>query len=524
MGASDSPPRVIHHGAFAGVTGSCHELFLGPHASLLIDCGLFQGAETSGQGADSNDPAIDFPLDNVHGLVITHTHIDHVGRVPYLLMAGFNGPIYCTSATAHLLPLVIEDALKIGLTRDRKLISAVLKRLHSLLVPMEYDEWRWVAAGSGSSAGSEAGSGSGSGSAADSGSSAGSAALNGVRLRLRQAGHILGSAYAEFEWNTITDAVSSEPSETHSVSPMPSVELFNLPEAYRVVFSGDLGCRNTPLLPDPQPLERADLLFLESTYGDRLHESRDDRTDRLRAIIERCVRDRGAVLIPAFSIGRTQELLYEIEDIIASNHGFWPKITVILDSPMAAKFTALYRKLSKLWDQEALQRRADGRNPLDFSRLHTVDSHADHEHIVNHLRSSGDPCIVIAASGMCAGGRMVNYLKALLPDPRTDVIFVGYQAAGTPGRDIQQYGPDGGYVDLDHQRINIRAGIHTIGGYSAHADQRELVAFVESANPPVTEVRLIHGDHHARHTLTQTLRGGSPYNVKTFSPEGAAPP
>ncbi len=494
--SDDAPPQVIHHGAFDGVTGSCHELFLGPHASILIDCGLFQGAETSGQGADTNDPAIDFSIANVQALVITHTHIDHVGRVPYLLMAGFNGPIYCTSATAHLLPLVIEDALKIGLTRDRKLISAVLKRLRSLLVPMEYDEWRWVA-GSGSSAGS----------------------ASGVRLRLRQAGHILGSAYAEFEW-----ASQPQQNTTPATTDAPSIDLYHLTDGYRVVFSGDLGCRNTPLLPDPQPLERADLLFLESTYGDRQHESRDDRANRLRAIIERCVRDRGAVLIPAFSIGRTQELLYEIEDIIASNQGIWPKITVILDSPMAAKFTALYRKLSQLWDQEALQRRADGRNPLDFSRLHTVDSHADHEHIVNHLRSSGDPCIVIAASGMCAGGRMVNYLKALLPDPRTDVIFVGYQAVGTPGRDIQKYGPEGGYVDLDHQRITIRAGIHTIGGYSAHADQPELVAFVESAKPPVTEVRLIHGDHHARHTLTQTLRGGSPYNVKTFSPEGAAPP
>lgn len=430
-----TPPRVKHHGAFAGVTGSCHELFLGDPCSVLIDCGLFQGAETSSGGAGPSSPEIDFPLDTVQALVITHTHIDHVGRVPYLLMAGFTGPIYCTTATAHLLPLVIEDALKIGLTRDPALIAAVLNRLRRMLVPLDYDDWCWLAVGSAALADSS----------------------RAVRLRFRQAGHILGSAYVEFEWVKSGDASTLETPVTVGPEPFTCAELFDLPDGYRVVFSGDLGCRNTPLLPDPQPLERADLLFLESTYGNRLHESRVDRSSRLRSVIERCVSDGGAVLIPAFSIGRTQELLYEIEDIIASNDGIWPKITVILDSPMAAEFTALYQQLTYLWDQEALELQAKGRNPLDFSRLHTVESHADHEHIVNFLKSSGEPCIVIAASGMCAGGRIVNYLKALLPDPRTDVIFVGYQAAGTPGRTIQTYGPDGGYVDLDGERIPIRA-------------------------------------------------------------------
>lgn len=486
-------PQVKHHGAFAGVTGSCHELFLGPADSVLIDCGLFQGAETSGTGATSASSEIDFSLASVRGLVITHTHIDHVGRIPYLLMAGFNGPIFCTSATAHLLPLVIEDALKIGLTRDRDLIAGVLSRLRRMLIPFDYDEWQPLACDNSGHA---------------------------VRVRFRQAGHILGSAYVEFEWGDAGGALRAPGGVRGDRGdrgvggvggvgphqPLKVASLYPLAEGYRVVFSGDLGCRNTPLLPDPQPLERADLLFLESTYGDRLHESRQDRSVRLETVIERCVSDGGAVLIPAFSIGRTQELLYEIEDLIASNAGFWPTITVILDSPMAAEFTALYQQLAHLWDQEALQRRAAGRNPLDFSRLHTVASHADHEHIVNFLRTSGEPCIVIAASGMCAGGRMVNYLKALLPDPRTDVLFVGYQASGTPGRAIQEYGPDGGYVELDDERITIRAGIHTLGGYSAHADQAELIDFVLAASPPVGEVRLIHGDSGARRALASKLQ------------------
>ncbi|MFC7159454.1 MBL fold metallo-hydrolase [Pseudidiomarina halophila] len=352
-----TPPKVKHHGAFAGVTGSCHELFLGESCSVLIDCGLFQGAETSGGGAGPSSPEIEFPLDAVQALVITHTHIDHVGRVPYLLMAGFTGPIYCTTATAHLLPLVIDDALKIGLTRDPALIAAVLNRLRRMLVPVDYDDWCWLAAGAVGSADAAGAAGS-----ADAAGAAGSAdAASAVRLRFRQAGHILGSAYVEFEW---VKNFSASSLSTATPDPLTCEALFDLPEGYRVVFSGDLGCRNTPLLPDPQPLERADLLFLESTYGNRLHESRVDRSSRLRAVIERCVSDGGAVLIPAFSIGRTQELLYEIEGIIASNEGIWPKITVILDSPMAAEFTALYQQLTNLWDQEALALQAKGRNPL----------------------------------------------------------------------------------------------------------------------------------------------------------------
>ncbi len=440
-----SARSVIHHGAHQGVTGSCHELFLSKQDSVLIDCGLFQGAETASGSAAK--PEIDFSLAAVRALVVTHTHVDHVGRIPYLLMAGFRGPIYCTSATALLLPVVIEDAVRLGLTRDAKLIASLLALLRSLLVPLDYDHWFALPV------------------------------ADGVQLRFRQAGHILGSAYAEFEWQD---------------------------DGYRIVFSGDLGCRNTPLLPDPQPLERADILYLESTYGDRLHESRADRANRLRTVIERCVADRGTVLIPAFSIGRTQELLYEIENIIATHGDMWPTMTVILDSPMAASFTALYQELSELWDAEALARSASGRNPLDFARLHTVDSHTEHERIVNFLRSSGEPCIVIAASGMCAGGRMQNYLEALLPDPRTDVIFVGYQAAGTPGRQIQQYGPRGGYVEFEQQRIPIRAGIHTLGGYSAHADQGELLDFVLSAKQ-LGRVRLIHGEPEAQAALTALL-------------------
>src|SRR5690606_137228 len=235
---------------------------------------------------------------------------------------------------------------------------------------------------------------------------------------------------------------------------------------------------------------RADTLVIESTYGDRLHEDRRSRRQRLEAVIEQALEDEGSVLIPAFSIGRTQELLYELEDIIhrktagrscASSEELqglagaptdWPQLPIILDSPLASRFTAAYRQLQPFWNQEALRRVQAGRRPLEFQQLITVDSHHDHLRMVQHLARAARPAIVIAGNGMCSSGRIVNYLKAMLGDSRHNVLFVGYQAKGTPGNTIQRYGPQGGYIDLEGERHTIRAGVSSLGGYSAHADQR----------------------------------------------------
>ncbi len=456
--------EIRHHGAVSGVTGSCHELLIGEADSVLVDCGLFQGAEVSGK-ADARHLEIDFPIDRVRALLVTHCHIDHVGRLPYLVAAGFKGPVYCSEATALLLPLVLEDALKIGVTRDRRLVAGFLKLLESRMVPLPYGEWREIPLpGEGAS----------------------------LAVRLQRAGHILGSAYIECEVN--------EPGG-----------------GTRVVFSGDLGASHTPLLPEPAPPAEADLLVLESTYGDRRHEGREDRVRRLRKIIERCFANRGVVLIPAFSIGRTQELLYELEEVIHA-HGEdpaaegldWKELEVVVDSPLAARFTAAYVRLKPLWDAEARARLEQGRHPLDFEQVTTVDGHEAHLRAVDYLRRSARPTVVIAASGMCAGGRIVNYLKALLGDERTDVLFVGYQAAGTPGRAIQVYGPRKGYVELDGERVEIRAGVHTLGGYSAHADRDDLLAFVRGMATPPTEIRLVHGDEPAKEALRQALAGVCP--------------
>ncbi len=452
--------EILHHGAVGGVTGSCHELRVDDDNAILIDCGLFQGAETSGKGANADSLAIEFPLDAVKALIVTHVHIDHVGRIPYLLAAGFSGPIYCSQPSARLLPVVLEDALKIGVTRNKALIRRVMAHLKRMIRPLPYGRWQDIPVDGGTP----------------------------LAVQFRRAGHILGSAWVECRVGEAADA-------------------------QHVIFSGDLGNTDTPLLMPPDQPEGCDLLVMESTYGDRNHAGRGERVQALEEVLREALRDRGTVLIPAFSIGRTQELLYELEDILHRNGGAeaadglaWNDVEIILDSPMAAKFTELYRELRPFWDEESKTRIAEGRHPLNFEQLTTIDSHQDHMGIVNYLARSGRPTIVLAASGMCAGGRIVNYLKAMVGDPKNDILFVGYQARGTAGRTIQQYGPRGGYVEWDGERFDIRARIHTISGYSAHADQHGLVEFVQGMRRRPAAVRLIHGDPEASEVLAQILR------------------
>ncbi|WP_282040894.1 MBL fold metallo-hydrolase [Halomonas alimentaria] len=447
-------PYLEHHGGASGVTGSCHRLQISDDRALLVDCGLFQG-----QDADHVDSfeqlKVRFPVDDVLALVVTHVHIDHIGRLPYLLAAGYRGPILCSVPSARLLPLVIEDALKIGFTRDRGLIKRFLAEVAGRLVALPYREWHTLV----------------------------DDARHRVRVKLKRAGHILGSCYVE------VDVLERQNGCTH-----------------RTVFSGDLGAPYAPLLPAPKPPWGCDTLVLESTYGDRRHEDRRHRRGRLKAAIDRALENGGTVVIPAFSIGRTQELLYEMETLIhRSGSRRWRELEIIVDSPLAARFTAVYRELKPWWDAEAHARLRVGRHPLSFENLYTVSSHKEHERTVAYLADSHRPAVVIAASGMVSGGRVVNYLKRMLSDPRHAVLFTGYQGAGTPGRDIQRYGPRGGWVELDGERIDIRARVETVSGYSAHADQHDLLNFVRRMRRPPTHIRLVHGERHAQQALREAL-------------------
>jgi metallo-beta-lactamase family protein len=462
--------QLIHHGAARGVTGSCHELRLGQD-SLLIDCGQFQG--------DERATSLAIALARVRAVVLTHAHIDHIGRLPELLSAGLSAPIYCSEAAALLVPVMLADALRHSSGRQHATIlknaaiDPLLQRLAHLLRPQPFGQWQRLPLREPSA----------------------------LYMRLKPAGHILGSAYLELR----------------------------LPDGKVVVFSGDLGSGRSALLAAPQSPERADLLVLESTYGDRLHpqgelrnqqgEPRDRQVEpraqqveprhrQLKAIVERSLRDGGAILIPAFSIGRTQEVLCDLEQILSEvssreEQWCWRDLPVVIDSPLGADVTRLYRRFRRVWRKEAQARLQAGRHPLDFSQCVTIADHGAHETLVHRLQQSGEPVIIVAGGGMCQGGRIVNYLKALLPDGRTDVLLAGFQARGTPGRLLQSGCSS---LWLEGVEVAVQAQIHNLSGYSAHADQQELLAFVRGMALLPRAIQLVHGEPEAQQSLAAQLR------------------
>lgn len=431
--------QILHHGGKDTVTGSCHEL-RADGMSLLIDCGLFQGKESA-------QAELNFSVEHIDALIVTHAHIDHIGRIPWLLAAGFRGPIYCTPASAELIPLMLEDGLKLQLGLNRQQIQQILHVVQQRLRPLGYGKWLTLSAQSNTEA--------------------------SLELRFQPAGHILGSAYVEIR----------------------------LASGEVVVFSGDLGPSNTPLLPDPQPPERADYLLIESTYGNRNHDDVAGRVETLRKIIQRSLADSGTILIPAFSIGRTQELLFDLERLIYE-HKIAADLPIILDSPMAQQVTQSYRRFKTLWGEEAKQRLEMHRHPLAFDQCIQISDYRTHQALVNRLASTGDAAIVVAASGMCQGGRIVDYLKALLSDERTDVILAGYQAEGTLGRSIAQGEK---HLCIDGEEVEVKASIHVMSGYSAHADQSELLAFIHGIGLAPQEIHLIHGEPSSKQAFAQAL-------------------
>jgi len=434
--------ELIHLGGEQTVTGSCH-LLRANGVNILVDCGL-------AQGGDRVLPMSEWPVppEEIDFLFLTHAHIDHIGRLPELLRSGFRGEIITTEATAFLLAPLLEDALRFtdySRAERERLLDEVERLTWSFEYGREFD------------------------------------LKNGIRFLLGRAGHILGSAWVRLE-------VGGE----------------------SVVFSGDLGGRDTPLLPAPDVPAPCDLLVLESTYGDRVHGDRKMRLQRLGAILTRALADGGLVYIPAFSLGRSQELLYEM-DRLFSDAGLedeFPALRgaqappVFLDSPLGLKITEVYASLSNFWNVESRGLLTAGDNPLDFDNLYGVDGSQRHHQLLDYR----GPGVVLAGSGMCSGGRIIDHLKRGLGERRNDLLFVGYQAAGTPGRAILDYHRrPGAYVYLDERKYDIRARVHQLSGYSAHADSDDLMAWVGAMTEKPGRIKLVHGDFAARKGLAGRL-------------------
>jgi metallo-beta-lactamase family protein len=428
-------------GAAGEVTGSCHILRVGGR-ELLLDCGMIQGGRDA---PERNHMPFPFDARAIDAVVLSHAHIDHCGRLPLLVKRGFRGPIHTNTACAELVPILLTDSAKLAMRDAERYDEHALydlddvARTLELLRPMPYDVPREL--------------------------------LPGITVRVRDAGHIMGSSSVEM-WAREGDV------------------------ARKLVFSGDLGQYGTPILQDPWRFESADLVLVESTYGDRRHRGRDDTERELGAILERAARDRGNVIVPAFAIGRSQELLY----LLAKHYAEWhlARWKIFLDSPMAIAASKVYWRHPERFDEEATRLRAGFRGLPALPNL-TLSATPDDSRAINNVRAGA---IIIAGSGMANGGRILHHLRHNLERPECHVLIVGFQAPGTLGRQLVDRAPE---VRIHGQRVRNAAQVHTLGGLSAHGDQADLLRWYDSFTPR-PPVYIVHGEVPAGEALAAELR------------------
>lgn len=433
------------YGAAGMVTGSNFLLTVpkegnqGRPTQIMIDCGLFQ-CEKVCDG--KNHEAFAYDPREVDVLIITHGHLDHVGRIPKLVRAGFKGKIYSTDPTRKIAQIILTDSMGVLRKEAEREGKNALYEEDDVLRTMELweaKEYRTPFELPG-----------------------------GVTATLRDAGHILGSSMVELTHNGKT-----------------------------IVFSGDLGNSPTPLLHDTEALTHADYLVMETVYGDREHEDREMRKHLLEDTIEDTVRRGGALIIPAFSIERTQEVLYEINNLVENKR--IPEIPVFLDSPLAIKVTAIYKEFESYFSKAAIAEIKAGDDIFKFPRLKFTMEREDSE-VIAHVPN---PKIIIAGSGMANGGRVVKHLKKYLPDAKSTMLIVGFQAAGTLGRMLQEGAKN---VTIEGENIAVHAKVMTIHGYSAHKDGAALLLFLEQVADTVKKVFLVHGEPKASLFFAQRAR------------------
>ncbi|MEM7083254.1 MAG: MBL fold metallo-hydrolase [Pseudomonadota bacterium] len=433
-------------GAAGEVTGSCHILTVNKHR-VLLDCGMIQG----GKKAEArNRQSFPFDAANIDAVILSHAHIDHSGRLPLLVKRGFEGPIWAQRASQDLCHILLEDSARLGeqdverknrkrLRQGKKPLKPLYSSADAQAALRQFRSLRYRET---------------------------TEILPGITITFKDAGHILGSCVVEIK--------ATENGETRTI-----------------VFSGDLGQYDTPILRDPEPIEYADVVLMESTYGGRLHRDREKTIVELGQIIQQAKATQGNIIIPAFAVGRSQELLY----LFGRHYDEWhmKDWQIYLDSPMAIEASEVYWDHPHLYDEEATRLRKGTHDMPPLKNL-TLSKSADDSRRINQKKGGA---IILAGSGMCSGGRILHHLKHNVWRKRHHVVFVGYQAKGSLGRRLVEKRP---YVRIHGDNIKVAAHVHTVGGLSAHGDEADLARwYAHFKNTP--PVYLVHGEKRSARKL-----------------------
>ena len=444
--------KITFYGAAQTTTGSMH-LVEANGKRILLDCGLYQGHRKEAFEKNRNLPVDPRTLDAV---VLSHAHIDHSGNLPQLVRHGFNGKVYARQSTVELCAVMLKDSCFLQ-NRDLEYVNKKRRaqgkhlfeplyeeedvdRLVSLMVPVEMHHPREI--------------------------------VKGVTLTLHNAGHILGSAQVQLD--------VEERGKRH-----------------RVLFTGDLGQPNQPILKHFEYPQEADIVLMESTYADRLHPSADDVEGRIKGYIDDIIQQKSKLIIPAFSVGRTQQILYYLNRLLAAKR-IYP-IPVYIDSPLSQKATRIYEKHTEVYNDAACDLLHQGVNPLDFPGLKFVET-PEQSMALNELRG---PMVIIAASGMCEGGRVLHHLKASVSDPRNIILIVGFQAENTLGRRLVDYVDP---IKILGEELPLRARVQTINALSAHADRRGLMDWFDHVKANVKQAFAVHGEPEKVSAMVELMK------------------
>lgn len=455
--------KVTLFGAAGCVTGSAYYV-RSKEAAVLVDFGIFQG-EKSQERNNSKMPRIN--ISTLNSVIITHGHLDHCGRLPILTKNGYRGPIFATEATIDIIRVILKDTLhvqayellRINKKRARKgepplepdYTAEDIESILQQLTPIPYNTSVEIAPS--------------------------------VKARVKEAGHLLGSVSIEL-------TVHEENRDK------------------KILFSGDLGRKNMAIIKDPDPFHSADLVFIESTYGDRDHKPMNDTLLEAKNIILRAIESKGKILVPSFAVGRAQQLLYYIARAV--HRGNLPEIPVYLDSPMAIEATKIYLKHQELFDEETEELFSTGVIKGDFSRMNITQS-ADNSRALNDVKG---PCIILAGAGMCNAGRILHHLRHNLQFPETTVMIIGYQGTGTLGRKLINGDKK---VKIFGEEVAVNAQVASLGGLSAHAGQSDLLQWFDSLAPSKPMLVLSHGEEKGRQPLAEIIR--SKYGINPILPE-----